>query len=107
MQENIPKYAFQEGGYFGENQGIRVLFRLLYLYQRNLDVKRISISKIDFIKNLGKIMNKYTITELDDLYGEGGANSASTLLIEKLQRKFPTKYKEMVTNLNNLKKKKD
>ena len=44
--------------------------------------------------------------ELDDLYGEGGANSASTLLVEKLQTKVPGKYKEMITNLNNLKKKK-
>lgn len=105
IQENIPKYGFQEEGYFGNNQGIRVLFRLLYLYQRNTEVGRISVSKEDFIKNLGKIMDKDTITELDDLYGEGGANSASTLLVEKLQAKF-SKYKDMVTNLNNLKKKK-
>lgn len=105
IQENIPKYGFQEGGYFGGNQGIRVLFRLLYLYQRNTEVGRISVSKEDFIKNLGKIMDKDTIAELDDLYGEGGANSASTLLVEKLQAKF-SKYKDMVTNLNNLKKKK-
>ena len=106
IQENIPKYAFQEGGYFGGNQGIRVLFRLLYLYQRNTDVGRISISKEDFIKNLGKIMDKDVIQELDEMYGEGGANVASTLLVEKLQIKFPSKYKDMVTNLNNLKKKK-
>lgn len=71
IQENIPKYAFQEEGYFGGNQGIRVLFRLLYLYQRNTDVGRISISKEDFIKNLGKIMDKDTINEIDILYGEG------------------------------------
>lgn len=105
IQENIPKYAFQEGGYFGENQGIRVLFRLLYLYQRNTEVGRISVSKEDFIKNLGEIMDKDILVELDDLYGEGGSKSASTLLVEKLQSKFPTKYNEMVTNLNNLKKK--
>lgn len=106
IQENIPKYAFQEGGYFGGNQGIRVLCRLLYLYQRNIDAGRIIISKEDFIKNLGKIMDEDTIATLDDLYGEGGANSASTLLVEKLQSKFPSKYGDMVTNLNNLKKKK-
>ena len=107
IQENIPRYAFQEGGYFGGNQGIRVLFRLLYLYQRNIDVGRISVARVDFIKNLGKIMNDDTIAELDDLYGEGGANSASTLLIEKLRIKFPSKYEDIVTNLNNLKKKKN
>ena len=106
IQENIPKYAFQEGGYFGANQGIRVLIRLLYLYQRNTDVGRISISKEEFIKNLGEIMDDDTIVELGDLYGEGGATVASALLVEKLQTKFPSKYKEMVTNLNNLKKKK-
>jgi len=106
IQENIPKYAFQEGGYFGGNQGIRVLCRLLYLYQRNTDVGRISISKEDFIKNLGKIVDKDVIQELDEMYGEGGANVASTLLVEKLQSKFPDKYKDMVTNLNNLKKRK-
>ncbi len=105
IQENIPKHAFHEGEYFGGNQGIRVLCRLLYLYQRNVDVAKICISKEDFIKSLGNIMNKNIIVELDDLYGEGGANSASTLLVEKLQTKFPNKYKDMVTNLNNLKKK--
>ena len=84
-----------------------VLIRLLYLYQRNTDVGRISISKEEFIINLGKIIDRDAIAELDDLYGEGGANAASTLLVEKLQSKFPSKYKEMVTNLNNLKKKKN
>ena len=107
IQENIPKYGFQEDGYFGGNQGIRVLFRLLYLYQRNTEVGRISVSKEDFIKNIGKIMNKDTLEEIDFLYGEGGANSATTVFVNKLKEKFPTKYKDMVTNLNNLKKKKN
>ncbi len=106
IQENIPTYGFQEGGYFGGNQGIRVLCRLLYLYQRNTEVGRISISKEEFIKNIGAIMDKDTIAELDVLYGEGGANSATTVFANKLQEKFPTKYKDMVSNLNNLKKKK-
>ena len=56
---------------------------------------------------LGKIMDDDTIAELGDLYGEGGATAASALLVEKLQTKFPNKYKEMVTNLNNLKKKRN
>lgn len=77
----------------------------LYLYQRNTEVGRMSISKEEFIKNLGKIMDNEVIQELDELYGEGGSNVASTLLVEKLQLKFPNKYGNMVTNLNNLKKK--
>ena len=48
----------------------------------------------------------WKIEELDDLYGERGVNSASTLLVEKLQEKFPNKYKDTMTNLYNLKKKK-
>jgi len=83
------------------------LFRLLYLYQRNTEVGRISISKEEFIKNIGEIMDKDTIAELDVLYGEGGANSATTVFVNKLQEKFSTKYKDMVTNLNDLKKKKN
>ncbi len=104
VQQNIPNYAFQEEHYFGQNQGIRVLFRLLYLYQRNTEVGRISISKDNFFKELGSIMNDKLVHDLEDLYGEGGANAAATLLVENLQSKYPKKYANMITNLNYLKK---
>ncbi len=105
VQENIPDYGFQEEGYFGHNQGIRVLLRLIYLYQKNTEVGRLSVSKEDFFNDLGTIMNKNMIKSLDDLYGEGGANSAATLLVEQLQSKYLRKYQNMVVNLNYLRKK--
>ena len=102
IQKYMSEHAFQQENYFGGNRGIRVLFRLLYLYKRNRKNEIILVSKDDFINNLACIMTENLIENLNDLYGEGGANAAADLVVKKLQEKFPSEYKKMVSNLNKL-----
>lgn len=102
MQLYIPDYSFKAGTYFGQNRGISVLFRLVNLLQRNMQAQKMNISKEIFFQDLGKVFNQQIIENLDNYYGEGGANAAATLLITELRNKYPTKYGRMETNLNLL-----
>jgi len=102
MQQYLPKYSFKTGTYFGQNRGISVLFRLVHLLQRNFNANKLQIPKGEFFKDLGTVLNDKTIENLDNYYGEGGANAAATLLVTELKDKYPTKYGRMETNLNLL-----
>jgi len=102
MQLFLPGHSFAAGGYFGHNRGISVLFRLLRLLKRNFAAKTIHVSKEDFFKDLGEIFNSEFINSLDDYYGEGGSNAAATQIVERLQARYPKKYKDMQPNLTRL-----
>ena len=104
VQQFLPQHSFREGTYFGHNRGVSVLFRLLRLLNRNYISNTISVSKEDFFKDLGKILNSQMIESMDSYYGEGGSNAAATQIIQTLQTKYPAKYKEMKTNLTRLPK---
>lgn len=104
MQQYLPEHSFKPNTYFGQNRGISVLLRLVHLLQRNFDANKIQISKEEFFKDLSTVLNKQTIENLDNYYGEGGANAAATLLITELKSKYPTKYEKMESNLNLLRK---
>ncbi len=99
MQQYMPDYSFKAGTYFGHNRGISVLFRLVNLLQRNMQAQKMNVSKEIFFQDLSKVFDKQIIENLDNYYGEGGANVAATLLITELKDKYPTKYGRMETNL--------
>lgn len=105
MQKYMPDYSFKTGTYFGQNRGISVLFRLVNLLQRNMHAQKMNVSKETFFQDLSKVFDKQIIENLDNYYGEGGANAAATLLITELKEKYPTKYGRMETNLNLLRRK--
>jgi DGQHR domain-containing protein len=102
MQQHMPDYSFKEDTYFGQNRGISVLFRLINLLQRNMHTQKMNVSKEIFFQDLSKVFNKKIIENLDNYYGEGGANAAATLLITELKKAHPIKYGRMETNLNLL-----
>ena len=102
MQEFLMAHSFVEGTYFGHNRGISVLFRLLRLLKRNFMANTISVSKEEFVKDLGKIFNSKLIVSLDNYYGEGGSNAAAERIVSELQAVYPKKYKDMKSNLNQL-----
>jgi len=102
MLQYMSDYSFKEDTYFGQNRGISVLFRLVNLVQRNMQAQKMNVSKDIFFQDLSKLFNKQIIENLDNYYGEGGANAAATLLITELKTKYPIKYGRIETNLNLL-----
>ncbi len=102
MQQYMPDRSFRENTYFGQNRGIRVLFRLLNLLQRNIDAKQINVTREIFCQDLSTILDTKMIENLDDYYGEGGANAATKELIKAFRLKVPTKYGQMKTDLKSL-----
>ncbi|MDH3313776.1 MAG: DGQHR domain-containing protein [Nitrosopumilus sp.] len=98
----LPEHSFKPKTYFGQNKGIRVLFRLLRLFYKNQDKSTVNVSLENFIKDLGGIMNLDMTKKLDSYYGEAGVNLGATDLIKSMQEKYEDKYDKMKSELVSL-----
>lgn len=97
---------FGNDSFFKTNSGIRVLFRLINLFVRNLSAQRISVTEQEFFYDLAKLLDPDTINDLQQkAYGTyGGALNAANSLIQKLKEsdKSDKKYADMESNLRSL-----
>lgn len=89
-------------GYFGQNRGIRVLFRLVHLFQRNHNASKISVDLRTFVKDLSTILDRKMIENLNEFYGEGGATAAAKALITSLRKKHSQRYGTMQSDLKGI-----
>lgn len=84
------------------NLGIRIFFRLLTLHQKSVDFNGLKKSRNDFITDLRDILTSdFLEKELFFLYGEGGANKATEMVVMKLA-KYDKKYERFRTDLRGL-----
>ena len=99
--EHMP-HNLKPDGYFGQNRGIRVLFRLINLFQRNCEAQKINVDLGTFVKDLSSILNQKMIETLNEFYGEGGASAASKALINNLKKTIPQRYRLMQSDLKGI-----
>lgn len=99
--ESMPE-QIKTGGFFNQNKGIRILFRLVQLFERNQKAGKISVSQKDFFMDLNQVLDKNTIQELGEYYGGGGATSASKHIIEMIKEMIPQKYDRMQIDLKGI-----
>ncbi len=99
--ETMPK-QIKLGGFFNQNRGIRILFRLVQLFERNQKAGKINVSQKDFFSDLSSVLDDTTIDELGDYYGGGGATAASKHIIEMIKELIPEKYDRMQTDLKGI-----
>ena len=92
--EHMPK-LLQSDGFFNQNQGIRVLFRLVQLFERNQQSGKISVKQSDFFADLSHVLDEKMIQELFDYYGGGGATTATKQVIDRIKEIYPQKYENM------------
>lgn len=102
VQEHMPNHIREPDSYFGQNIGIRVLFRILNIFERNTKVKRITVTEQTFLHDLNMIMTEDTVERLKGYFGQGGMNAAVTDLVSELKVKYPERYNKLETNLRLL-----
>jgi len=86
MRQHLPKYCADTSSFFLTNKGLRLLFRLVQLHQRNKKARNITFSREGFIKDLKSIIDDKYITKLEDYYGEGGVTKATHEIVRVLKR---------------------
>ena len=96
--EHMPK-LLQPTGFFNQNQGIRVLFRLVHLFERNQQSGKISVKQSEFFADLKDVLDDKMIQELFDYYGGGGATTATKQIISWIREMYPQKYANMQETL--------
>jgi DGQHR domain-containing protein len=99
----LKKYQWlHDKSYFKTNSGIRVLFRLVQLYDRNALAGRISMKESEFFDDVDKILDVTKINELKKFTGTfRGALDATAYLIQELKNSS-AKYRKMESNLRLL-----
>ena len=96
--EHMP-HLLKPFEFFNQNRGIRILFRLVHLFERNQSKGKVHVSQNEFFADLNKILDKNMIQELLDYYGGGGATNATTLIIGRMKERYSMKYGNMQRTL--------
>lgn len=102
LMQKMPKYCQNSNSFFLTNRGLRLLFRLMQLQERNRKKKNINVSVEEFIAHISSIFSDKLIEKLDDFYGEGGANRSAQEVFKILQKKYKKKYTKIVLDLRQL-----
>ena len=99
--EHMPE-QLQPNGFFNQNQGIRVLFRLILLFERNRQRGKIAVTLNNFFADLSSVIDENTTKELFEHYGGGGANNATKYIILLMKEIHPDNYERMQENLKGI-----
>ena len=95
---NISNNAFHNDNFFGQNIGIRVLFRLSKLHEINVEQNNTSVSLDCFFKDLSPIMSKdEVIDNLGKFSSNVGVHDATKYLIKILEDTNAKQYSHMMT----------
>ncbi len=98
----IAKYFKQNNHFFFSNMGLRILFRILQLFEKNTLSGNIALSIDEVIKHLYELFRKNNLLAMiDEHYGEGGARAATEKVIEEL-KKHSNKYDLFETDLRKI-----
>jgi hypothetical protein len=84
-QCDFPYFLESTDRFFLTNRGLRILFRFVFLFQRNVETHRISIDLNRAIEVLARMIDKELKEKLENFYGEGGAKKAVDKLVETLK----------------------
>ena len=96
--EYMPE-QLQPNGFFNQNQGIRVLFRLIQLFERNRQRGKIAVKLKNFFADLSTVLDETTTQELFEYYGGGGATAATRYIIRLMKEIHPENYERMQGDL--------
>jgi|GEM_PF-3286928 len=103
LKTHLKNYYFGSSNpFFVKNKGIRILFRLLKIIEKNRMAENIDIGLEDFFKDLGEIVDEPFRKELEDYYGEGGANRAVDKILTTLKDKKTERYAKLQKDLRSL-----
>ena len=101
-KQKLPRYCKDVGSFLLTNKGLRILFRLVQIFERNRRNKNIRFTLSTFFGHLRKIFNDSLIKRLEDFYGEGGANRAVEEIFRILKKLDKPKYKNLTTDLRQV-----
>lgn len=84
---HFPYFLESTDHFFLTNRGLRILFRFVNLYHRNLKAHNITMTRVEAIAQLGEIINEELKEKLNEYYGEGGSRKAVDQLVRVLQER--------------------
>lgn len=101
-KQKLPRYCKDTGSFLLTNKGLRILFRLVQIFERNRRNKNIRFTLPKLFDDLHKIFNDSLVERLEDFYGEGGANRATEEIFRALKKLDKQKYKGLTTDLRQV-----
>jgi hypothetical protein len=84
------------------NRGLRIVFKLVYLLERNRRAQTTQVTNVQFIDLLREIASDQLLRELTESYGLGGAAKAVQRIVDKLVQRFPHELGNFETNMRVL-----
>ena len=100
---NLSEYSVNDiEPFFLSNMGLRLLFILISIFEKNRRVGLVNSSNEEIIEDISKIVDEAIMNEIRSSYGEGGANNSAKHLCSMLKQRFDVKYNELELDLVKL-----
>lgn len=100
---NLSEYSVSDiEPFFLSNMGLRLLFILISIFEKNRRVGLVNSSNEEIIEDISKIVDEAIMNEIRSSYGEGGANNSAKHLCSILKQRFDVKYNELELDLVKL-----
>ncbi|MGD0597641.1 MAG: DGQHR domain-containing protein [Sedimentisphaerales bacterium] len=101
-RKTFPEYASDIDGFLLTNKGLRILFRLLQVYERNVMANNVKMELKEFFEDLKNVIDDKVIEKLKDFYGEGGVNKAVQEIQRVLKKYNKVTYEDFESDLRKL-----
>jgi DGQHR domain-containing protein len=101
-KRQIPRYCKDTGSFLLTNKGLRILFRLVQIHERNRRKRNIDFGIAPFLTDLGQIFTDELVERLEVFYGEGGANRAVEEIFKLLRKQNKKRYQNVITDLRTV-----
>lgn len=98
-KQKLPRYCQDTSSFLLTNKGLRVLFRVVQIFERNRKKKQVNCKISSLFSDLSCVFDNKFVESLEDYYGEGGANRAVEEIYKKLKKSNKHRYKQVVTDL--------
>ncbi len=102
VKQYMPGHATDVGDFFLTNKGLRVIFRLIQIFERNKIAKKVTFEQEQFIKDLKLIMTNELVATVDEYYGEGGSTLATEKICALLKTKRRSAYSHFTSDLRSI-----
>jgi hypothetical protein len=84
------------------NRGVRIIFKLVYLLERNRLAETTQLTNVGIIGLIRGIASDDLLQQLTQSFGLGGASQAVQKIVDELMQHFPTEMGEFTTSLRAL-----
>lgn len=101
--QKTQKYSGDEELFLITNKGLRILLRLVQIYERNRLKGYVKVSLVDFFDDISNALTEKLVDDLKSFFGAAGAIKGTEKVVRRLRYIEKRRYRKFIYDLRKLK----